>query len=258
MSQKELSVERRTTSGKIAAGQMRRAGRLPAVLYGHGETPVSLSVNAKEFSDLIAHAGVHSLLVLKGEGDETAIIKTIARHPVKGIPATVDFQRVNRNEKITVKVPLTLENEPVDVKSGDGLLVQSLHEIEVSVLPAEVPVSIAVDVSGLVLNGPALHVSEITLPAGVELLTGADEAVAAVNLPHATDLDAPMDELDAQIEAEGQEKAEAADASHAQNATVAEEVTAAAAQGVEAAHGSPPDSGGEGNHDGTGGNHSAN
>ena len=258
MSQKELSVERRLSSGKIAAGQMRRAGKLPAVLYGHGETPVSLSVDAKEFSDLIAHAGIHSLLVLKGESDETAIIKSIARHPVKGIPATIDFQRVSRNERITVKVPLTLENEPLDVKSGDGLLVQSLHEIEVSVLPAEVPDSISVDISGLVLNGPAIHVSEIVLPAGVELLTSGEEAVAAVNPPAATDLDAPMDEVDAQIEAEGQVKAEEAEASNTQNATVADEVTAAAAHSVAAAHGSPADSGGEGNHDGTGGNHSAN
>lgn len=246
MSQQELSVESRATSGKVAARQMRRSGRLPAVIYGHGEAPVSLSVNAKEFSDLLAHHGLHSLLQLKGDANETAIIKNVGRHPVKGIPATIDFQRVARNERITVKVPVLLENEPVDVRTGDGLLVQSLHEIEVSVLPAEVPDHITVDVSSLVLNGPALHVSEIALPAGLQLLTGADEAVAAVNPPAAVDLDAPMDATDAQIEAEGQAKAEeAAHSNLAAEPTVAEEATAAAAQQVPAQHGGPQ-GGGEG------------
>src|SRR4051812_33782926 len=110
MSQKELSVESRNTSGKVAARQMRRAGKLPAVIYGHGETPVSLSVNAKEFSDLIPLPGTHFCLPQKAPPPETAIIKNIGRHPVKGIPATIDFQRVSRNEKITAKVAIVLEN----------------------------------------------------------------------------------------------------------------------------------------------------
>ena len=246
MSQKELSVAPRSTSGKVAARQMRRAGQLPAVIYGHGETPVSLSVNAKEFSDLLAHHGLHSLLVLKGESNETAIIKKIERHPVKGIPATIDFQRVSRDEKITAKIALVLENEPLDVKTGDGLLVQSLHEIEISALPGEIPESISVDISHLVLNGPAVHISEITVPAGVTILTNGEEAIAAVNTPKKVDLDAPMDEEDAAIEAEGQHKAEEAAASNAENATVAEEVTAEAAQQVDAEHGASNKSGGEG------------
>jgi large subunit ribosomal protein L25 len=246
MSQKELSVESRNTSGKVAARQMRRAGKLPAVIYGHGETPVSLSVDAKEFSDLIAHSGTHMFLTLKGASTETAIIKNIGRHPVKGIPATIDFQRVARNEKITAKVAILLENEPLDVKTGDGLLVQSLHEIEVEALPGEMPEHITVDISHLVLNGPAVHISEITVPAGITVLTHGEEAIAAVNPPKKVDLDAPLDEADAAIEAEGQAKAEEAAHSNAEHATVAEEVTAEAAQDVTAEHGASSKSGGEG------------
>ncbi len=246
MSQKELSTESRQLRGKVAARQMRRAGKLPAVLYGHGQDPISLSVNAKEFSDLIAHSGTHMLLNLKGASNETAIIKKIERHPVKGIPATIDFLRVSANERITVKILVHLTGEALDVRSGAGLLVQSLHEIEVSVLPAEVPNSIDVDISGLVLNGPAIHVSEITLPAGLELLSDGEAAIAAINPPAATDLDAPMDEADAAIEAEGQHKAEEAAASNNENATVAEDVTAEAAQNVDAEHGASNKSGGEG------------
>ncbi len=246
MSQQELNVESRQTGGKVAARQLRRAGKLPAVLYGHGETPVHLSVGAKEFSDLLSHHGSHSLLVLKGASTETAIIKTIARHPVKGIPATIDFQRVSRNERISAKVPILVVNEPLDVKSGDGLLVQSLHEIEISALPAEMPEHITVDISHLVLNGPAVHINEIEVPAGITVLTSGEEAIAAVNPPKKVDLDAPMDEVDAAIEAEGQAKAEEAAASNNENATVAEEVTAQAAQNVDAEHGASSKSGGEG------------
>ncbi len=246
MSTQALSTESRDLRGKVAARQLRRAGKLPAVLYGHGQEPISLSVGAKEFSDLIAHHGTHMLLNLTGAAGETAIIKKIERHPVKGIPATIDFLRVAANERIAVKVPVHLTGESLDVKTGDGLLVQSLHEIEVSVLPAEVPGSIDVDISGLVLSGPAIHVSEISLPAGVELLSDPETAVAAVNLPHATDLDAPMDATDAAIEAEGQHKAEEAAASNIENATQGDEITAEAAQSVPAEHGASNKSGGEG------------
>lgn len=216
------------------------------MLYGHGQEPISLSVGAKEFSDLISHHGTHMLLNLTGATGETAIIKKIERHPVKGIPATIDFLRVSANERISVKIPLHLTGEALDVRSGAGLLVQSLHEIEISVLPAEVPNHIEVDISGLVLNGPAIHISEITLPKGVELLSDAESAIAAINPPAATDLDAPMDEADAAIEAEGQHKAEEAAASNIENATAAEEITAEAAQNVPAEHGASNKSGGEG------------
>ncbi|PQV63235.1 large subunit ribosomal protein L25 [Abditibacterium utsteinense] len=246
MSQKELSTESRELRGKVAARQMRRAGKLPAVLYGHGQDPISLSVNAKEFSDLIAHSGTHMLLNLKGASTETAVIKKIERHPVKGIPATIDFLRVAANERITTKVTLLLENEPLDVKSGAGLLVQSLHEIEISALPAEMPEHISVDISHLVLNGPAVHISEIPTIAGIDFLTHGEEAIAAINTPKKVDLDAPMDEADAEIEAEGQHKAEEAAASNVENATVAEDVTAEAAQEVPAEHGASNKSGGEG------------
>lgn len=246
MSTQALATESRDLRGKVAARQLRRAGKLPAVLYGHGLEPISLSVGAKEFSDLIAHHGTHMLLNLTGASGETAIIKKIERHPVKGIPATIDFLRVAANERISVKIPVHLIGEAMDVRSGAGLLVQSLHEIEISVLPAEVPNFLEVDISELVLNGPAIHISEVTMPRGVELLSDPEAAIAVINLPAATDLDAPMDEADAAIEAEGQHKAEEAAASNNENATEAEDITAEAAQEISAEHGASNKSGGEG------------
>ena len=206
MSQREITVKKRSTAGKEASKRLRKTGELPAVLYGHKETPVSFSVNAREFGDLIQHHGVHSLLVLQGDGGgETAIIKEIQRHPVKGIPSTIDFLRVSRNEKITVTVAVVLTGEPEGVKTGDGVLVQSLHEVQIRALPAETPESIHVDVSGLVTNGAALTLGEVALPAGIELITDANEAVAVVNLPHAEPVEEPVAEAEVAEEAPAEE-----------------------------------------------------
>ncbi len=240
MSQHTLSVESRELRGKEAAKRLRREGKLPAVIYGHKETPVSLTINAKELSDLLHHHGSHGFLTLKGAGaDMTAIIKSFQRHPVKNIPTSVDFLRVSLNEEITVTVPIHLENEPLDVKSGDGLLVQSLHEITITAAASTMPQSITVDISGLVLNGPAIHISEITLPAGVVAVNDGDEAIAAVNPPTKADLDAPMDEADAAVEAEGMAKAEEAVESNtaAPHDEPGAEVAAEAAQQVPSDHG---------------------
>ncbi len=207
MSQQELTVLKRTGLGKEACKVMRRQGQLPAVLYGHGETPVTYSVDAKQFSDLIGHHGAHSLIVLKGDGNgETAIIKSVQRHFSKGTYSTIDFQRVSATESVTVTLPLIVHGEPYEVRTGEGILVQSLHEVEVRALSGGVPESIHVDVSKLVLNGPALHVKDLILPAGVVVLTHGDEAVAALNGPQ---VDAEDIALAEEAEAEAAAEAEA-------------------------------------------------
>lgn len=203
MSQREITVTKRTVAGKEASKVQRREGLLPAVLYGHGQTPVTYTVNAREFTDLIHHHGLHALLVLKGEGGgETAIIKAIQKHPVKGIPAAIDFLRVSRDEKISLTVALVLDGEPLGVKTGDGVLVQSLHEIQVQATPDNLPEAIHVDISGLETDGPALTVGAIVPPAGVIILTDASEAVAAVNLPAVVKEEEPAAEPAAVAETE--------------------------------------------------------
>lgn len=187
MAQYELNVQSRTQTGKGAARQLRMKKQLPAVLYGHHQDPILFSMDQKEFTDLVHKHGTNSLLVLTGAGDgETAFIKQIQKHYVKNEIQTVDFIRVSRNEKITVKVPLVLTGEPEAVASGEGVLVQALHELELITTPANVPDSISVDVSALELGGAALTVAEIQdLPANIELVTSVEEAVAVVNLPAA-------------------------------------------------------------------------
>lgn len=185
-----LNVQKRETTGKEAAKVMRRAGQIPAVIYGHGQDNINLTINARELGDLLAHHGLTNLIVLGGDGNgETALIKQVQRHPVKNTPTAVDFVRVSRNEEVHVKVPVILTGDQIDVKTGDGLLVQSLQEVELVGKAGDLPDSIEVDISSLELDGAALHVSDLQVPAGVEIVNDDDDAVAAVNHPKAAEME---------------------------------------------------------------------
>ncbi len=185
MAQYELNVQSRTETGKGAARQLRMKNQLPAVLYGHHQDPIKFSVDRKEITDLVHHHGTNSLLVLTGAGNgETAFIKMLQKHWVRNEIQTVDFIRVSRNEQITVKVPVVLTGETVEMASGEGVLMQAIHELELTTTPANVPDSIEVDISHLELGGAAMNVGDITtIPEGVTLVTDPEETLAAVNLP---------------------------------------------------------------------------
>lgn len=186
MATHNLTVSARSETGKEAAKRLRHAGQVPAVAYGHKEEPVKLSVNAKELRDLLSHHAARGLLNLKfsdGSPDLPVIIKDLQRHPVKHSVNSVDFLRVSLDEEVTATVPVVLHGEPVGVKQDGGVLVQGLHEIAIAALPQNLPEEIEADVSALEFEGEALHVRDLNLPAGVRLLTSADEAVAAVNAP---------------------------------------------------------------------------
>lgn len=200
MSQTALNVQSRQGIGKEAAKKLRVAGRVPAVIYGHKEAPQTLSINARELRDLLAHAGAHGLLMLQEDGSSTpAVIKTLQRHPVSHVVASVDFLRVSLDETITTSVPLVFVGETDEVKSGEGVLVHSLQELQISAFPQNVPESIVVNVSNLVFNGAPIHVRELTLPQGVTAITDGDEPVAVVNraeLEEAAEPTTPLGEED--------------------------------------------------------------
>ncbi|HVF09347.1 MAG TPA: 50S ribosomal protein L25 [Abditibacteriaceae bacterium] len=187
MASHELKVSTRTETGKSAAKRLRRIGLVPAVAYGHKEEPVKVVINAKELRDLLAHHAGHGLLTLKYEDtalpDVPVIIKALQMNHVKHTVHSVDFLRVSMDEEVTITVPIVLEGEPVGVTMDGGVLVQALHQLEVAALPANLPQQISVDVSELILNGPPIHVREITLPTGVKAITDGEESVAVVNVP---------------------------------------------------------------------------
>lgn len=198
MSSYDLKAEKRSTTGKSAARLLRVAGKVPAVAYGRKETPVSLTVGAKDVWDMMAHHHSHGLLSLNFE-DGTAlpvIIKSVQRHPVSHKPQSIDFMRVSLTEEIEATIPIVLKGEPIGVKEG-GVLVQAMHELHIRALPGNLPESIEVDVSELILNGAPIHVGQIQLPEGISAVTDAEESVAVVNAPDVEPIvEAPMDAAD--------------------------------------------------------------
>ena len=186
MSSTHLKVTRRETTGKEAAKKLRANGEVPAVVYGHKEEPLKLTVNARALRDVLAHGGARSLIVLEdGRDNETAIVKSVQRHPYKPTVVSIDFQRVSRNEEIHMTVPILLEGEAKGVKLDGGVLVQALHEIEVIARPVDIPEHITVDISDLEFNGAPIHISEIKVPFGVKFVTAGETPIAVVNPPEA-------------------------------------------------------------------------
>lgn len=185
MSQRELQAVPRTEIGKEAAKRLRRAGNVPGIAYGHKEEPVMVSINAKALRDMIHHGGTAGLINVKIEGGTTipAIIKKTQKHPVTHAIQSIDFLRVNLDEKVHSTVSIHLTGEAVGVKVDGGILVQALHSLEVESFAQDVPEFISVDISGLEFNGAPIHVKEITLPAGVVAITDGDESIAVVNAP---------------------------------------------------------------------------
>ena len=206
MSSHDLNVVVREEKGKSVSRRLRYAGRLPAVVYGRNEEPVKLSIDAKEFRDLLAHHGSHGLFSLNTEdGSKTpAIIKALQRHPFKNNVQTVDFLRVSLSEKVNAVVPIVLEGDAVGVKVDGGILVQSMHEIEISALPQDLPEAIHADISHLEFNGAPLLIKDIKLPAGITAISDGEEDVAVVNAPavEAQAEEAPEAEAGAEAAAE--------------------------------------------------------
>ncbi|HSY73950.1 MAG TPA: 50S ribosomal protein L25, partial [Dongiaceae bacterium] len=154
--------------------KLRRAGRVPATIYGRLAKPQNLEVNSKEFADLLHHAASENLLVdLSVENDarskRLALVQEIQHHPLDGKVLHVDFHEVAENEKVTVQVPVETSGEAAGVKVGGGVLEHVLFKLKVRCLPKDLPEQITVDVTALEIN-KTIHIGEITAPAGVEII----------------------------------------------------------------------------------------
>jgi len=180
MEQHELMVEMRTASGTSAARRLRRAGMVPAVLYGRGIDSQPLAVSAKSLRDLL-HVGGQNVLVRLSVGDgepAMAMIKEIQRHSLNGLVLNVDFYKVSLTEKITADVPVILVGEAPGVKLG-GVLDQVLRQVEVECLPTDIPQSLELNVSELQI-GHTLHVSDLVAPENVIIVADAADVVVTV------------------------------------------------------------------------------
>jgi large subunit ribosomal protein L25 len=178
----KLGAALRTDSGKGVARKLRSTGRVPAVLYGHGEQPRALSVDAHALGLLVAAVNVENTIVtldIDGEGPQDVLLREVQMHPYKPEPLHVDFFHVNARETLHVKIPVRLHGTPVGVHTDGGVLDQVLYEVEVECLPGNIPDSVEIDVANLVL-GESVRVSDIPAVEGVRFLNDADLPIASI------------------------------------------------------------------------------
>ena len=186
MATASLSAEPRSETGKGVARKLRAAGRVPAVVYGHAREATSLSLVTRDLEKLLSQISAGSTVIeLSLDGAVTkTLIREVQRHPFKKQILHVDFQELVAGEKVLVDLPLVFVGVPEGVRLSGALLEQILHSIEVRVDPAHIPNHVDVDVSHLAM-GHSLHVRDIVVPEGVEVLSDEDATICAVTAPRA-------------------------------------------------------------------------
>ncbi len=209
----DLKGEVRTAVGKAEAKRLRRALRIPGIVYGGPQGPLPVVVSPQELLSALG-AGENVLINLSLGGTEEiqtrmVILKELQLDPVKGRPLHADFLEVSMERKIRVEVPVVLAGESVGVKSKGGILEQPLRQLFVECLPLNIPERITVDVSALDI-GDAIHVRDLTVGEGVRILEDAGRVVTSVVAPAAEEVAAPVEEKPAEPEVVGKkEKVEA-------------------------------------------------
>jgi large subunit ribosomal protein L25 len=183
MATASLTATVRSESGKGVARKLRAAKRVPAVIYGHHRDAQPLALDSRELERLLEQISAETTVVELAIDGKTArtLIREIQRHPVKREILHVDFQELVAGEKVRVNVPIVLHGTPQGVRDG-GVLDQVMRELEVEVDPADIPDRFELDVSSLGIND-SLHVSDLTVPEGVELFAESDSTVCVVAPP---------------------------------------------------------------------------
>ncbi|MDD5349027.1 MAG: 50S ribosomal protein L25 [Chthoniobacteraceae bacterium] len=184
--QVKLAAQIRPETGRTAVKKIKSLGFVPAVIYSHDETPVSLKVSERDITTVLSHAvGEHLLVDLEiaGGANRLALIQEVQHHPVTQKVLHVDFHGVSANEAIEASVPLEATGDAIGVKNG-GILEQPLRALTISCLPQDLPEIVTVDVSALAI-GKSLHVKDIALPSGVTAVDDADVIAFLVAEPAA-------------------------------------------------------------------------
>jgi large subunit ribosomal protein L25 len=180
-----LTAQPRAENGKGVSRKLRASGRIPAVIYGHGEATRTLTVDAREFERLLATVRVENTLIdVSIEGERApvkALVREVQTHPSRGAVLHVDLYQIHAGETLTVEVPIVLVGQSPGVRAG-GIMQHALTELEIECLPDRIPEVIEVDVSALQI-GDSIHVGDIALPEGVEAQVDADRSICSVVPP---------------------------------------------------------------------------
>ncbi|HEV2759637.1 MAG TPA: 50S ribosomal protein L25 [Acidimicrobiales bacterium] len=180
MDEVSLVAEVGRVKGSSEARRLRLAGKVPAVLYGHGIDPIDVAVGSRELrAALTSDSGLNALISLDvGGKNHLAMARQLQRHPVRRAIDHGDFVVVRRDEVVSVEVPIHLVGEALEVERADGLVEQSLHSLVVQAKPGDIPNAIEVDISELTI-GEAIRVADLKLPAGATTEVDPEEIVVA-------------------------------------------------------------------------------
>lgn len=198
MSEFILQVKEREQAGKDLF-TMRKAGFVPAVLYGHGTKPQTFWVQYIEFSKLYAKAGESSIVEIAPEKGKkvNVLVQDVQLDPISDRFTHIDLFQVRMDEKLETHVPLEFVGEAPAVRELGGMLLKPVEEILVSCLPKDLPHSISVDLSSLKTFEDHIQIKDLKLPAGVEVMTEMDTTIALIEPPRT---EAEMDALNEKVE----------------------------------------------------------
>jgi large subunit ribosomal protein L25 len=174
-----LNVENRSRVGTAATRRLRRQGRVPVVLYGHGEGTAHLSVPSVQIKSLLRHHG--KTVTLEGDVRDTALVRDIQFDPMGIEVLHLDLLRVNLKELVQVTVPIHRHGDPVGLREG-GVLLENLHSVEIRCPAGQIPEFVQLEVSGVHVGGHCTA-SQLQLPEGVELVTSPDTVVMHIEQP---------------------------------------------------------------------------
>lgn len=179
-----LAANSRTETGKHVS-RLRRAGRLPAVIYGHGVPSSNVSVDAHDFEVLRKHTGPNTLLdLIVDNGKATpSLVHTVQVHPVSRRPLHIDLLAVRMTEELTVDVPIVTTGTSVLIEREGGTLSHSIEAVKVRALPDHLPQSIEISIEGLTAFDQVIHARDLPIPPDAHLLTDPDEVVVRILPP---------------------------------------------------------------------------
>jgi len=198
MATASLNASARSDRGTGVARKLRRAGQIPAVIYGHGREPQSLTIDTREVEKLLSQVSAASTVIdlsLDG-GTARTLIREIQRHPVKRHIVHIDFQELVAGEKVTVSVPLRFTGTADGVRNSGGILEETMHQVHIRVDPSIIPDHIDIDVTPLTI-GHSIHIRDIALPEGVTVLDDAGATVCVCTAPKTVTETTPGTEAEA-------------------------------------------------------------
>ncbi len=210
----ELTAEKRDEKGSGANRRLRRAGRVPAVLYGGAKDPVMLTFDHDAIYHYLQNEAFHtSILTVKVDSDaDQAILRDVQMHPYKSKVMHMELQRISATEKLHMEIPIHLTGEDVapGVKLEGGIVSRLMTEVDISCLPHQLPEYLTVDISQLHV-GESVHLSDIPLPEGVTITSlahgGGDHAVAAIVTVRVVEEEVVAEAAEAAVEGEVAEAA---------------------------------------------------